>query len=201
VCSSDLGHLRRALLASPLADLAKNWSEALIIAAWPEPRPEEGWEAAKTADFALIQDTIRSIRNLRAEKKVNPAKRIPATIAGGMKTTLLKEQAGVIAALAGLDPALLLIFESLPAKPENSIALVAGPVEIHIPLSGMVDADEERNRLQKELAGTQVQIDRLEKLLGSDFANKAPAPVVQKECERLAAFQETAGKLKAQLAG
>jgi len=32
----------------------------------------------------------------------------------------------------------------------------------------------------------------LEKLLGSDFANKAPAQVVQKERERLAAFQDTA---------
>jgi len=63
----------------------------------------------------------------------------------------------------------------------------------------MVDLDEERKRLEKELAGIQVQIDRLEKLLGSDFANKAPAPVVQKERERLAAFQETAEKLKTQL--
>ena len=83
----------------------------------------------------------------------------------------------------------------MPDKPENSIALVAGPVEIYIPLSGMLDLDEERKRLQKELADTQVQIDRLEKLLGSDFANKAPAPVVQKEREKLAAFQETAGKI------
>ena len=193
------GHLRGALLASPLAELAKDWPAVLIIASWPEPRPEEDWEAAKVADFALIQDTIRSIRNLRAEKKVSPAKRIPATIAGGVKTALLKEQAGVIAALAGLDQSLLSILESLPAKPENNIALVAGPVEIYIPLSGMVDLDEERNRLQKELAESQVQIDRLEKLLGSDFANKAPAPVVQKERERLAAFQETAAKLKKQL--
>jgi valyl-tRNA synthetase len=195
------GHLRGALLASPLAGLAKDWPEVLIIASWPEPRPEEDWEAAKNADFALIQDTIRTIRNLRAEKKVGPAKRIPATIAGGVKTALLKEQAGIIATLAGLDQSLLSIFESLQANPENSIALVAGPVEIYIPLSGMVDLDEERNRLQKELAESQVQIDRLEKLLGSDFANKAPAGVVRKERERLAAFKETAGKLKAQLKG
>ncbi|HEX7541972.1 MAG TPA: class I tRNA ligase family protein, partial [Anaerolineales bacterium] len=193
------GHLQRALLASPLAELAKDWPEALIIASWPEPRPEEDWEAAKVEDFWLIQDTIRSIRNLRAEKKVSPAKRIPATIAGGVKTAVLKEQAGVIAALAGLDQSLLSILESIPAKPENSIALVAGPVEIYVPLSGMVDLDEERNRLQKELTESQVQINRLEKLLGSDFANKAPEAVVQKERERLAAFKETAEKLRAQL--
>ena len=193
------GHLRGALLASPLAELAKDWPAALIIASWPEPRPEEDWEAAKVTDFALIQDTIRSIRNLRAEKKVSPAKRIPATIACGGKTDLLKEQAGVIAALAGLDPALLSIFALLPAKPEKSIALVAGPVEIYVPLSGVVDLDEERNRFQKELAESQGQIDRLEELLGSDFANKAPAAVVQKEREKLAAFHATAAKLKAQL--
>jgi valyl-tRNA synthetase len=76
---------------------------------------------------------------------------------------------------------------------------VVGSVEIYIPLSGILDLDEERARLQKELAETQVQIDRLEKLLGSDFSNKAPAPVVQKERDRLAAFKETAAKLNAQL--
>jgi len=195
------GHLRRALLASPLAELAKDWPAALIIASWPEPRPEEDWEAAKVADFALIQDVIRSIRNLRAEKKVSPAKRIPATLVGGVKTALLREQAGVVAVLAGLDQSLLSILESLPAKPENSLALVAGPVEIYLPLSGILDLEEERKRIQKELAETQVQIDRLEKLLGSDFANRAPQAVVQKERERLAVFMETARKLLIQLNG
>ena len=193
------GHLRQAILHSPLSALAADWPDALIIAAWPEAHAEEGWEAEKMADFALLQDTIRSIRNLRAEKKVSPAKRIPATLVGGARTALLKEQSEVIAVLAGLDYSLLSVLESLDTKPENSLALVAGPVEIYIPLSGMLDMEEQRKRLEKELADIQIQIDRLEKLLGSDFANKAPAQVVQKERERLAAFQDTAGKLRAQL--
>ena len=70
---------------------------------------------------------------------------------------------------------------------------------VHIPLSGMVDMDAERLRLEKELAGIQAQVERLEKLLASDFASKAPVPVVQKERERLASLVETAEKLKAQL--
>jgi valyl-tRNA synthetase len=193
------GHLRRALLDSPLAGLVNDWPEALIIASWPEPRPQETWESSKVADFGLIQDTVRSIRNLRADKKVSPAKRIPAMLAGGMKTALLQEQAGVLAALAGLDPSRLSIHQMLPVKPENSIVLVAGPVEIYIPLSGMVDLEEERNRLQKELTEAQAQITRLEKLLGSDFADKAPQAVVQKERDRLAEFKETASKIEAQL--
>ena len=193
------GHLRKAVLASPLKELAGDWPAALIVASWPEVRPEEGWEFGHVADFALIQEIIRSIRNVRAEKKVSPAKRLPATLVGGLKTSLLKEQAGLISTLAGLDQALLAILESPESKPENSIALVAGAVEIYVPLSGMVDQKEEHKRLEKELAETQTQIDRLEKLLGSDFGNKAPAPVVQKERERLAAFKETARKLTAQL--
>jgi valyl-tRNA synthetase len=193
------GHLRKALLASPLADLAKDWPEALIVAPWPEPREPEGWEESKLDDFALLQEIVRTIRNLRAEKKVSPAKRIPAIIVGGAKTDLLKEQSGTIAMLAGLDHSQFTIHPSLEAKPADSVALVAGSVEIYVPLSGMVDMDAERARLEKELTSLQVQIDRLENLLGSDFADKAPAAVVQKERERLAAFQETAGKIRAQL--
>jgi valyl-tRNA synthetase len=193
------GHLRQALVQSPLASLAADWPEALIVAAWPDAHVEEGWEAGKMADFALIQDTIRSIRNLRAEKKVSPAKRIPATLVGGAKARLLKEQSGMISALAGLDASQFSVVESLDAKPENSLALVAGPVEIYIPLSGMLDMQEQRKRLEKELAELQIQIDRLEKLLGSDFANKAPAQVIQRERAKLAAFQDTADKLRTQL--
>jgi valyl-tRNA synthetase len=192
-------HLRNATRHSSLATLAQDWPEALIVAPWPEPRPEEGWEAGKVADFALVQEIVRAIRNLRAEKKIGPAKHIPSILIGGAKKELLEEQAAVIAALAGLDQSQFTIHKSLVTKPEDAVTLVVGPVEVYVPLSGMVDVDEERTRLEKELSSLQVQIVRLEKLLASDFANKAPAAVVQKERERLAAFQETAAKLKAQL--
>jgi len=193
------GYLRQTILHSPLAALAKEWPEALIVAPWPELRSEEGWEAEKVADFSLLQDVIRTIRNLRAEKKVSPAKRIPAILAGGARTELLKGQVEGIANLSGLDPSQLTIHPALDVKPEDAIALVVGPVEIYVPLSGMMDMEEERSRIEKELAGIRSQIERLEKLLGSDFANKAPGAVVQKERERLAAFQETAEKLESQL--
>ncbi len=194
------GHLRRAVGQNAiLSYLSTGWPEALIVAPWPESHPEEGWEVEKVTDFALVQEVIRSIRNLRAEKKVSPARRIPATLVGGAKTTLLKEQAAILAVLAGLDPSQVSVLETLPSKLEDAIALVAGPTEIYLPLSGMVDMDGEHARLQKELAETNVQIARLAKLLASDFANRAPARVVSKERERLAAYQETAEKLKAQL--
>jgi len=193
------GHLRNALKDSPLADLTENWPEVLMIADWPEQREAEGWEADKIADFELIQEIVRSIRNLRAEKGVVPSKRIAATFAGGGKTTLLDEQAKVMVTLAGLDEAQTGINTSLHEKPEGAAALVVGPVEIYLPLAGMVDLEQERARLTKELSEAESQVARLEKLLAGDFAKKAPEAVVAKEREKLAAYKETAEKIRAQL--
>jgi valyl-tRNA synthetase len=179
--------------------LTEDWPEVLMVAGWPTQREAEGWEADKIADFELIQEIVRSIRNLRAEKGVAPSKRIAATFAGGKKTSLLAEQAKVMAALAGLDESQMTINASLKEKSEGAAALVVGPVEIYLPLAGMVDLEQERARLEKELAEAESHIARLEKLLSSDFAKKAPESVVAKEREKLAAFKETAEKIKAQL--
>ena len=143
---------------------------------------------------------MRSIRNLRAEKGVAPSKRIAATFVGGGRTALLQEQVSVLQALAGLEGSQMKIEESLAEKPEDAVALVIAPVEVYLPLAGMVDLEQERARLEKELAEAQSQIARLEKLLESDFAKKAPEAVVNKEREKLAAYKETAEKIKAQLA-
>jgi len=186
-------------LESSLKDVAKDWPGALIVAQWPESRDPEGWEAERTTDFELVQDVVRSIRNLRSEKGVAPSKRIAAGFAAGEKAGLLSEQSNAIASLAGLDEANLSIADSLNEKPDNAAVLVVGSVEIYLPLAGMVDLAEEKARLEKELKEAQSHIDRLEKLLASDFANKAPAPVVQKERDKLAGYKETAEKIKAQL--
>jgi valyl-tRNA synthetase len=193
------GHLRTSLRESPLAGLAADWPEALIVAGWPTARPTEGWEDEKAADFALVQEIVRSIRNVRAEKNVSPARRLAARIGAGGKSGMLKDQAHLIAALAGLDGAQFTIAESLKKDDAESVALVVGPVEIRLPLAGMVDVKAERERIAKELADNKAQITRLEQLLSGEFAQKAPAAVVAKERERLAALKETAEKLGAQL--
>ncbi len=82
---------------------------------------------------------------------------------------------------------------------DDRITLVITPVEITIPLAGLVDVEAERERLAKELTEAESQIERLKKLLNSPFAQKAPAAVVEKERAKLAEYQETAERLKLQL--
>ena len=195
------GHLKRTCQEASLEFAPKQgWEDALIIAQWPEAQAVEGWEDQKVADFNLVQDIIRDLRNLRAEKKVTPGKRIPATLVAGDNLALLKEQEKSIAALAHLDLDQMTIVKNLAEKPQGQVVLVVKGIEIYLPLSGLVDSEAERQRLQKELDEINSQVSRLQGLLSSSFAEKAPAPVVDKERQKLAGYLESAEKLKAQLA-
>jgi len=171
----------------------------LIIARYPEPKPKADWEDAVVSRFNLVMDVVRSIRNMRAEKKVTPGKRIPPTLVGGEQAGILKQQSAAIAVLAHLDPAEMKILPSLAEKPQGQASLVVSGVEIYLPLADLVDIDAERLRLQKELDEAESQIARLETLLGGDFAKKAPAPLVEKERQKLETFRENALKLRRQL--
>lgn len=194
------GHVKEACQIHSSTLSPKNgWEEALIVARWPEPRSKESWEAEKVQDFSLIQDIVRTIRNWRSEKGVTPGKRISAIIVSDAYAKIIKEQAKAIATLASLDFDSLQIYPSLAEKPADCVALVIGLVEVYLPLAGLVDLEAERSRLQNELKECELQIQRLEQLLNSPFAQKAPPPVVQKERDKLAAYIETKDKLSNQL--
>jgi valyl-tRNA synthetase len=193
------GHLKSAVLESPLAAELPDWPEALMIASWPEPRPPESWEKTKVGEFSLVQDIVRSVRNMRSEKKVPPGKRISAVIVSDESSEILIEQRETISALAGIEKEGLSILKTIDSKPENHIGQVVGSVSIYLPLSDLVDKEEERNRLNQDLAEVDTQIIRLMELLGGPFTQKAPPQVVEKERLKLEGFQKSRDQITRQL--
>ncbi|MGW8225449.1 MAG: class I tRNA ligase family protein, partial [Anaerolineales bacterium] len=196
------GRLKTALgeLAQPISTRhAPDWEPALIVAHWPEPLPENPWEARAISDFTLIMDLVRSIRNLRSEKNIDPKVKIPAILVGGDYSNVLQGQRETIASLARLDAKKLTINQDLREKPEGYIALVVGPIEAYLLLAEIVDPAEQRMRLEKEYAEAAGQVERLEKLLASPFAERAPEQVVEKERRKLIEYQEMVTKINAQL--
>jgi valyl-tRNA synthetase len=194
------GYLKEAAVETS-ADLSPEggWEEALIIAQWPEAMELKGWEGKAVEDFNLIQEMVRAIRNIRAEYKVQPGHKIACKIGAGDKLDMVEAQRQVFVSLAGVDPEALEIVKE-PLEPgEETIPLVVTPIEISLPLAGLVDVEAERERLKKELREAEGQINRLEKLLASPFAEKAPPEVVQKEREKLEDYRETAQKIQQQL--
>ncbi len=195
------GHLRDACQeTSTLLSPEGGWEEALIISRWPDALPMEGWEDNAIDDFNLIQEVVRAIRNIRSEYKVEPGRRIRCTISAGEYVELIRSQSKALAALAGIDINELEIVKEPLSPSEDRVTLVVSALEISLPLAGLVDLEAEHARLEKELAETNSQIERLEKLLASPFAQKAPSDVVEKEREKLDGYKETARKLQQQLA-
>jgi valyl-tRNA synthetase len=192
-------HLRTATMSSPYKDRLGKWDEALMISAWPEPREPEAWETDRVKEFQLLQEITRTIRNLRAEKNIKPGKLIPANLVSKEYASLLRQELHSLAPLAQLDPDEVTVSEDSDKNLQGQISLVAGPVEIYLPLSGLVDLNEERDRITKELKETKQQIERLESLLSSPFAQKAPDDVVTKEKNKLAAYRDTGKTLEEQL--
>lgn len=115
--------------------------------------------------------------------------------------TLIESQRSIIARLARVDANQLTIIEALDQTPSNAATLVIGAVETYLPLAGMIDLEAERARLLRELEAARAEAVRREARLSTPgFVDKAPAAVVQRERDGLAAVRETIARLQDRLA-
>jgi valyl-tRNA synthetase len=93
------------------------------------------------------------------------------------------------------------LYVQLEQKPEQVMSLLAGPVEIYLPLAGLLDISKELERLDKEIVQAHQEIARLQnKLANEAFVTRAKPEVVERERERLTVQEERIGKLKARRA-
>ena len=193
------GYLKEACESNEIIYNPKgDWAEHLIIARWPERMPQEEWEETAIKDFELIQGMVRAIRNLRSEFKLEPNKTIDAILVSENKTDFLQSNKSLLVDLAGLDENTLKI---LPGKTKTEVmtVLVTEDIEVYLDLKASTDSEQDQERLEKELTEAESQIARLEKLLASPFAQKAPANVVDAEREKLAGYKSSAEKIRERL--
>jgi len=172
----------------------------LIVAPYPQAAATWRDDAAERS-YELLREIVRGIRNIRNESNVEPGRWIDVTVVAGDRTEALAEQAATISRLARVAPERLQIEPAIGAPPADAAAFVVGGVEVYLPLAGMVNLDEERTRLAKELERVEADAERRRgKLANTSFVERAPAPVVQKERDALAASEATAAKLRERLA-
>ncbi|WIG61607.1 MAG: Valyl-tRNA synthetase [Ktedonobacterales bacterium] len=180
-------------------------AQALMLAAWPEPgtAADRQRETAAEEEFALLQEIITRIRDARKQAEVEPSRRVRVILIAGAKAAALRKQSALIEQLARTEPPK--VERTLASKPEQAMALVAGGVEIYLPLAGLLDVEKELARLAAEMEQARGVIERSRKMLDNpNFVARARPDVVQKEREALAAAEDTLAKLSArreQLAG
>ncbi len=161
-------------------------SPSLCIATWPYHKSKsdfQGFHDEKSEqDFAFIQETIRSARNLRAEAKLPPSQKLKMQLfaANDEAFRVLESGRNYILQLANLSE--VSIEKSDAPRPQNAVSSSLADVEIWLPLEGLVDKERETARLQKELESLQKDLAIVEKKLNNpQFMEKAAAAVVEKE--------------------
>jgi len=180
--------------------LPSGWqkSESIMVAAYPEA-DKKALDPEAERVMAAIIEIIHSIRNVRAEHKVESARWIEAQVYAGELRSAIAAYSEVIQTLARARPVTFLDSREAMER-ESVVALVLKESEVVIPMASMVDLAAERKRLEKEIEASQNEIARLEaKLKDKAFLSKAPPAVVNKERDKLAMTRDKAQRLREQL--
>jgi len=175
-----------------VAPLAGKQGETISLQPFPRANAER-IDATADAEMTLLKGLVNACRALRSEMGLSPAQKVPLFAMGN--ASMLAKFAPYLSALARLSN--VEIVGELPATD--------APVEIvgdyRLMLHIEVDADAERERIDKERARVSSEVAKAKAKLANDgFVARAPAHVVEQERARLAGFEATLQKLDAQRA-
>jgi valyl-tRNA synthetase len=174
-------------------------ARALALADFPKPMAE--WAApGAEQDVAYIREIVTTIRTVRSERGVPPARKITVVIdeSDPASRAMLEAQAAYLRQLAGLEA---LEFRADVAPGPDTVKRVLAHAHVFVLLAGAVDHRAEADRLRKELAGLEREAESLDrKLANASFVERAPAAVVADARDRVTQLAERRQRLVAQLA-
>ena len=166
-----------------VAPLIHNDSPTIMLQPYPEaadlsPDPE--------ADAAIewLKGVVVGVRNIRGELNIKPGQNVPLLLQGGDESDRVRLQATeqLLRRLAKIERFQWL--DVAEQAPPAAVQLV-GDLKVMVPLAGLVDAEAERVRLDKEIGRLAKELARLQgKLDNEKFIEHAPGEVVDKERQK-----------------
>ena len=170
---------------------------SIMVSKWPEYQTELCF-AAEAEQVETMMDTIRAIRARRAEMNVPPSKRAQVILLTDERAAY---EAGILF-FSKLAYASEVIFaDAMPENADSMVSVVTKGATAYMPMGELIDFEKERERLNKEKAKVQKDLDFVNKKLNNPgFVAKAPAAVVEQEREKVAKLEELMAKLDASLA-
>ena len=161
---------------------------ACIAADWPTvDRSQMDADAAET--FELIQDMISGVRGIKSDYGVGLGHEIEATVSVPAGDEALadtvRRYADYFDKLASVTD---LTVEPAAEKSDGhrtSASVVVERCEVFVPLAGMIDLEQERERLRKEIEEKEAFLASVEQKLNNEqFVTKAPDEVVERERQK-----------------
>ncbi|MBI4357287.1 MAG: valine--tRNA ligase [Gammaproteobacteria bacterium] len=168
-----------------------------------EPYPEiQDFPVDKKAlsEIAWLQSVITTVRTLRSEMNVSPARTVPILFRFG--TVSDKEQFKIFSAwiqtMAKIEN---ISWVEANAEVPPAASHLLGELEVLMPLAGLVDKTKEIARLEKNMVKHQKTVEAAQKKLSdSHFRAHAPPDIVRQEEEKLSSAQSTLASYRQHLA-
>jgi valyl-tRNA synthetase len=160
-------------------------ASSLVVSRWPKA---EQRDLALEERFGAFMDVVRAIRNMRQEAGLDPSTRAKVALAG--ETAAVRDLLSQIGELTRSEVTL---------GTREGAATVVRATEIRLGVDRK--EPEERARLERQLEDALQMLHRSRDLLAQPgFAEKAPAPVVERERAKLAERAERVRLLEQELA-
>ena len=171
--------------------------KSLALASYPQADESQVDKAAET-DMAILQDLIVSIRNLRAELKVETKARVPVEVFAREEQIrkLIADNRGALERLANVDE--LKFAEGSLEKLPN--VRHTARFDVRLIYEKKIDVAAEREKIKKELEKAEAEKANGERQLGNEqFTAKAPSHVVDKLRARVEELRVLIEKLRKKL--
>ncbi|HEY0801898.1 MAG TPA: class I tRNA ligase family protein, partial [Steroidobacteraceae bacterium] len=151
--------------------------KSIALAPYPQV-DEKQLDLAAETEMAILQDLIVSVRNLRAELKVEQKVKVPVQlfVHEAELRGLIERNQGSVERLATIEKIEFV---------EKSLAKLSGArhtarFDVHVIYERKIDVGVERERLKKELEQIEKEMGNGQRQLGNEqFLAKAPAKVVE----------------------
>ncbi|MGH2754729.1 MAG: valine--tRNA ligase [Actinomycetota bacterium] len=171
-------------------------SDSIMTADWPHIDTDRDPDVENL--MVRFQDLVTRLRRIKVDRGFPQGRRVPAYVAAGPHRAEVEEMRDAIVALARLES--LEIVDALPEDGAGARTITDVGIEASLDLGGLVDPDVEREGLLSRIRDMESEVARAQgKLSNSDFVDKAPAAVVQKERKKLEEARAAKEKLEAQL--
>jgi valyl-tRNA synthetase len=180
--------------------------DSVMMAPWPgapapgirEARGVAGPPAGLERDLAAEEEIealmrlVTQVRRFRSDQGLRPAQPVPAALSGIEATPLARHEAGIRSLLRLAEPG---------ADFAPTASVQAEAITVQLDTAAAIDIGAERRRLEKDLSAARADAAATERRLANPpFVEKAPAEVVARSRDRLAAAQEEIASLEARLA-
>ena len=171
--------------------------ESLVTGRWPEPGMRD---ADAEAQMEALMELIGAVRTLRSEYNVPAGSHVRVQLSnpGPSLREALAAEERALRRMARVGE----VTVNGSAEGMGAHAVLRSGADLFLPLADVIDVEQERQRLGRELERIDGQLRATEARLSSEqFAARAPAEIVAREREKADSLRDQRDRLGAKLRG